>query len=80
MEQRPFGVTGEEFSILSFGAQRIVDSHGCSEQEAVRIVSYAIDHGIRYFDTAWVCFGGQSGERVGKVARERLNPVAWQTR
>lgn len=28
MEKRPFGKTGEEFAILSFGAQRIVDSQG----------------------------------------------------
>jgi len=34
MEQRPFGRTGERFSILSFGAQRIVDSCGCAEEDA----------------------------------------------
>jgi aryl-alcohol dehydrogenase-like predicted oxidoreductase len=71
MEQRPFGKTGEKFSILSFGAQRIVDDHRCSEEEAIRIVNHAIDSGIRYFDTAWVYSGGQSEERVGKVARHR---------
>jgi aryl-alcohol dehydrogenase-like predicted oxidoreductase len=71
MEQRPFGKTGEKFSILSFGAQRIVDDHRCSEEEAIRIVNHAIDSGIRYFDTAWIYSGGQSEERVGKVARHR---------
>jgi aryl-alcohol dehydrogenase-like predicted oxidoreductase len=71
MEQRPFGKTGEKFSILSFGAQRIVGDHGCSEEEAIRIVNHAIDRGIRYFDTAWVYSRGQSEERVGKVARYR---------
>jgi aryl-alcohol dehydrogenase-like predicted oxidoreductase len=76
MEHRPFGKTGEEFSILSFGAQRIVDSHGCSEPEAIRMVNHAIDSGIRYFDTAWIYSAGQSEERVGKVAAHR-RPEMW---
>lgn len=71
MEERPFGKTGERFSILSFGAQRIVDGHGCSEEEAIRMLNHAIDRGIRYFDTAWIYSSGQSEERVGKVARHR---------
>jgi hypothetical protein len=82
MEARPFGKTGESFSILSFGAQRIVDGHGCSEEEAVRMVNYALDHGIRYFDTAWVYSQGQSEARVGKVARHRRQEmwIATKTR
>jgi uncharacterized protein len=82
MEMRPFGKTGERFSILSFGAQRIVDGHQCSEAEAVQMVNYALDHGIRYFDTAWVYSEGQSEERVGKVARHRRKEmwIATKTR
>jgi len=82
MEMRPFGKTGESFSILSFGAQRIVDAHKCSEEEAIRMVNYALDHGIRYFDTAWVYSDGQSEERVGKVARHRRKEmwIATKTR
>ena len=71
MEERAYGKTGEKFAILSFGAQRIVDGHGCSEADALKIVNYALDHGIRYFDTAWIYSGGQSEERVGRVARHR---------
>lgn len=71
MERRPFGNTGETFPILGFGAQRIVDEHACSEDEALRMVNYALDHGIRYFDTAWIYSFGQSEERLGKVARDR---------
>jgi aryl-alcohol dehydrogenase-like predicted oxidoreductase len=71
METRPFGKTGERFSILSFGAQRIVEGHGCSKAEAIRMIHHALDRGIRYFDTAWVYSEGQSEERVGKVARDR---------
>ena len=75
MEQRSFGKTGENFPILSFGAQRIVDDHGCSEEEAVKMLDYALDHGIRYFDTAWVYSGGQSEKRVGIVADRRRNEM-----
>ena len=71
MEQRTFGKTGEKFSILSFGGQRIVDSHGCSEAEAIRMLNYALVHGIRYYDTARLYSAGQSEERIGKVAHYR---------
>jgi aryl-alcohol dehydrogenase-like predicted oxidoreductase len=71
METRPFGRTGERFPILSFGAQRIVDEHNCTEEQAIAILNRAIDRGIRYFDTAWIYSHGQSEERVGKVARHR---------
>jgi aryl-alcohol dehydrogenase-like predicted oxidoreductase len=71
MEQRTFGRTGEKFSILSFGGQRIVDFHHCSEAEAIKMLNYAIDHGIRYYDTAWLYSDGQSEERIGKVAKLR---------
>jgi len=82
METRLFGRTGERFSILSFGAQRIVDGHQCSEGEAIRMVNYALDHGIRYFDTARVYSDGQSEERVGKVAKHRRQEmwIATKTR
>ena len=71
METRPFGKTGERFPILSFGAQRIVDEHDCTEEQAIAILNTAIDRGIRYFDTGWIYSQGQSEERVGKVARHR---------
>ncbi len=71
MEERPFGKTGESFPILSFGAQRIVDGHGCSQETAIKMVNYALDQGIRYFDTAWLYSEGQSEERLGLVAKHR---------
>ncbi len=71
MEQRPFGKTGEKVPILSFGAQRLVDGHGCSEEQAIRIINHALDCGIFYFDTAWVYSNGQSEKRLGKVGRHR---------
>ncbi|WP_309122283.1 aldo/keto reductase [Paenibacillus sp.] len=75
MEKRAFGNTGASFPILSFGAQRIVDDHGCAEEEAVRIVNRAIDEGITYFDTAPIYSDGQSEERLGKSFGARRDQV-----
>ncbi len=71
METRPFGKTGQSFPILSFGGQRIVDEHQCTEEEAIQIVNEAIDRGIRYFDTAWIYSQGQAETRLGKVVKHR---------
>jgi hypothetical protein len=75
METRPFGKTGEEFPILSFGGQRIVDDHHCTEEEAIEIVNTAIDRGIRYFDTAWIYSQGQAETRLGKVVKHRRSEM-----
>jgi aryl-alcohol dehydrogenase-like predicted oxidoreductase len=71
MQTRPFGKTGQSFPILSFGGQRIVDDHHCSEEQAVEIVNTAIDRGIRYFDTAWAYSDGQAEQRLGLVVKHR---------
>jgi aryl-alcohol dehydrogenase-like predicted oxidoreductase len=71
METRPFGKTGQSFPILSFGGQRIVDEHNCTEDEAIQIVNTAIDRGIRYFDVAWIYSWGQAETRLGKVVKHR---------
>lgn len=75
METRPFGKTGESFPILSFGGQRIVDEHNCTEEEAIEIVNTAIDRGILYFDTAWVYSKGQAETRLGKVVKHRRDEM-----
>ncbi|MGD1994969.1 MAG: aldo/keto reductase, partial [Anaerolineae bacterium] len=75
METRPFGRTGESFPILSFGGQRIVDEHDCTEEEAIEIVNAALDRGIRYFDTAWIYSQGQAETRMGKVVKHRRSDM-----
>jgi aryl-alcohol dehydrogenase-like predicted oxidoreductase len=69
------GKTGASFPILSFGAQRIVDEEGCSQDQALGILNTALDRGIRYFDTAWIYSQGQSEERVGLVAKHRRDEM-----
>jgi uncharacterized protein len=75
MQTRPFGKTGKSFPILSFGGQRIVDEHHCTEKQAIEIVNTAIDRGIRYFDTAWIYSDGQAETRLGKVVKQRRSEM-----
>jgi aryl-alcohol dehydrogenase-like predicted oxidoreductase len=75
METRPLGRTGASIPVLSFGAQRIVDDEGCTEEQALRILNRALERGICYFDTAWVYSQGQSEERVGLVAKHRRDEM-----
>jgi predicted aldo/keto reductase-like oxidoreductase len=77
MEKRAFGQTGADFPILSFGAQRIVDDHNCTEEEAIRIVHRAIEKGITYFDTAPSYSKGQSEERLGKALTGGKRDQVW---
>lgn len=78
MEKRSFGSTGQQFPILSFGAQRIVDEHQCTEEEAIQLVNRAIDEGITYFDTAPSYSDGQSEDRLGKaLARDGRRNEVW---
>lgn len=67
MKKQKFGKSGYEFPLLSFGSQRIVDEHQCTEEEAIQIIHSAIDRGISYFDTAPSYSSGQSEERLGKA-------------
>jgi aryl-alcohol dehydrogenase-like predicted oxidoreductase len=75
MDTRPFGSTGEQMPNLSLGCQQLVDENGCSEEQAMAILSRALDRGIRYFDTAWAYSLGQSEQRVGQVAKHRRDEM-----
>ncbi len=65
MQTRAFGRDPHEVSLLGFGAQRIVDEHDCTEEEAIAIIRRAVEQGVNYFDTAPSYSDGQSETRVG---------------
>ena len=65
--------TGEQISLLGFGMMRLPD-----DQEKVnRLVDYAIEHGVNYFDTAPVYMRGQSevltGNALARYPREKFH-------
>ncbi|HEU4964939.1 MAG TPA: aldo/keto reductase [Bacilli bacterium] len=80
MMQNTFGRTGWQVPLLSFGAQRIVDEHNCTEEQAIEIVNTAIDRGITYFDTAPSYSDGQSEHRLGLALKGRRAQVRIATK
>ena len=59
---------GKKLPRLGFGAMRLPEKDGAVDVEVVReMVSYAMDHGVNYFDTAWPYHGGQSERVMGEV-------------
>jgi len=74
MQYRKFGKLEWEVSALGFGAMRLpvtdTDPANVNEPESIRMIRYAIDHGVNYLDTAYLYHSGQS-ERI--VSRSLLD-------
>ncbi|MBP7164278.1 MAG: aldo/keto reductase [Firmicutes bacterium] len=71
MRYRQFGRCGFDVSALGFGCMRLPcvggDQSVIREDEAVRMIRYAIDEGVNYVDTAYGYHGGNSEKLVGKA-------------
>ncbi|MDC7232690.1 MAG: aldo/keto reductase [Spirochaetales bacterium] len=74
MLYRPFGKTGEELSILGFGAMRLPVMDGdvakIDEEKAIPMIRAAIDRGVNYLDTAWSYHGENSEALCAKVMKD----------
>ena len=61
-------VCGEKLSRLGFGCMRLPlkedQSIDCAELD--RMVDFAMEHGVNYFDTAWPYHGGRSELEIGR--------------
>lgn len=55
--------SGEKISLLGFGMMRLPNN----QDEVDRLVDYAIDHGVNYFDTAPMYKGGRNEAQTGKA-------------
>ena len=74
MQYRKFGKLNWQVSALGFGAMRLplvtVSPEKVDEPEAIRMIRYAIDHGINYLDTAYFYHGGSSENIVGRALKD----------
>ena len=63
--------SGEQISLLGFGMMRLPND----QEEVNRLVDYAIEHGVNYFDTAPMYMGGRSevltGNALSRHPREK---------
>lgn len=70
MEYRSCGRTGNEISLLGFGAMRLKSNNGKVDMDlASDLIKYAVDNGVNYIDTAYLYGNGSgSNERaIGQV-------------
>ena len=63
--KRPFGRTKEMISCIGFGGETF--ARAASEDESIRMVHEALDHGVNFMDNAWEYNGGRSEELMGKA-------------
>ena len=68
MLYRTLGSTGEQVSLIGLGGHHI--GRPSDEQEGIRIVRRAIDHGITFLDNSWDYHDGGSEIRMGKALRD----------
>ena len=75
MLYRPLGSTGEQVSVLGLGGHHI--GRPDDEQEAIRLIRAAIDHGMNFMDNSWDYHEGASEIRMGKALRDGYRAKAF---
>jgi aryl-alcohol dehydrogenase-like predicted oxidoreductase len=77
MRYRTLGKTGLEVSELGFGAWGIGGTGwiGAEDEESLRALRLAIEHGVNFLDTAYAYGDGHSERLVGIAVREAADPL-----
>ena len=81
MEYRRLGKTDMDVSLIGFGASPLGNVFDVAdEQEGIRAVHYAIDHGINFFDVAPFSGYTLAEERLGKALAGRRDQIFLATK
>ncbi|MCD7973377.1 MAG: aldo/keto reductase [Candidatus Azobacteroides sp.] len=66
--------TGAEIPLLAYGCMRFPrvgeDTNEIDEEESAKMIDVAYQHGVRYFDTAYIYHAGMSETFIGKVLKK----------
>jgi aryl-alcohol dehydrogenase-like predicted oxidoreductase len=81
VRSRPLGKTGRQVSEIGFGAWAIGGSWGeTDDAQSLAALHAAVDAGITFFDTADVYGDGRSERLIGRLLRERDEPLVVATK
>lgn len=70
LKYRQLGNTGMKLSVLGMGGSGFGNVYGkYNEEEATRVVKYAVEKGVNYFDTAYWYGQGKSETFLGKALK-----------
>ena len=71
MQYRDYGKTGMKVSAFGMGCMRLPSKgNEVDFDESIRMIRYAVDHGVNYFDTAFTYLGGQSEQALGRALED----------
>jgi aryl-alcohol dehydrogenase-like predicted oxidoreductase len=73
--RRTLGRTGEKVSMVGIGGYHL--GKMSNEQESIRLVRTALDHGVNFLDNCWDYNNGQSEIRMGKALRDGYRQKAF---
>jgi aryl-alcohol dehydrogenase-like predicted oxidoreductase len=78
---RRLGKTGREVSEVGFGAWAVGGSWGeTDDEQSLAAMHAAVDAGVTFFDTADVYGDGRSERLIGRLLRERAEPLVVATK
>jgi aryl-alcohol dehydrogenase-like predicted oxidoreductase len=69
MKYRRFGRTGWEVSELGYGMWGMASWSNSSDEESLRSLQTAVEHGVNFFDTAYAYGQGHSESLLGQTVR-----------
>lgn len=81
MEKRKFGNSGLQVSQLGLGCMGMSEFYGSYiDDESIKVIHYAIDNGINFFDTADMYGQGRNETLVGKALKDKRDKVIIATK